>query len=86
MLAGAKITEEARAAADSLIAEMAVDDDISEIDRQEVAAELQLLAIEIAARDARYYQEDDPTVTDAEYDGANRNKQLLETAFPHLVA
>ena len=56
--------------------------DISKLTEPEVAAELQLLAIEIAAHDARYYQEDDPTVTDAEYDALRRRNQLLETAFP----
>ncbi len=59
--------------------------DISKLTEPEVAAELQLLAIEIAAHDARYYQEDDPTVTDAEYDALRRRNQVLETAFPHLI-
>ncbi len=59
--------------------------DISKLTEAEVAAELQLLAVEIAAHDARYYQEDDPAVTDAEYDALRRRNQVLETAFPHLV-
>ncbi|HCH57549.1 MAG TPA: DNA ligase (NAD(+)) LigA, partial [Rhodospirillaceae bacterium] len=59
--------------------------DISKLTEPEVAAELQLLAIEIAAHDTRYYQEDAPTVTDAEYDALRRRNQVLETAFPHLV-
>ena len=52
--------------------------DISKLTESEVAAELQLLATEIAAHDARYYQEDDPTVTDAEYDALRCRVSLLK--------
>ncbi|MGB0630298.1 MAG: NAD-dependent DNA ligase LigA [Alphaproteobacteria bacterium] len=59
--------------------------DISKMTEAEVAAELEALAAEIAAHDARYYQDDAPTVSDAEYDALRRRNQVLETAFPHLV-
>ena len=59
--------------------------DISRMTENEVAAELEQLAAEIASHDARYYQDDAPTVTDAEYDALRRRNQVLETAFPHLV-
>ena len=59
--------------------------DISKMTEADVTAELEALAAEIAAHDARYYQDDAPTVTDAEYDALRRRNQLLETAFPHLV-
>jgi len=59
--------------------------DISKMTEAEVAAELETLAAVIAAHDASYYQNDAPTVTDAEYDALRRRNQVLETAFPHLV-
>ena len=59
--------------------------DISRMTEDEVAGELEQLAAKIASHDARYYQDDAPTVTDAEYDALRRRNQVLETAFPHLV-
>ena len=59
--------------------------DLSRMTEDEVRAELEKLAAEIAAHDVRYYQDDAPTVTDAEYDALRRRNQMLETAFPHLV-
>ena len=43
------------------------------------------LGDEIAAHDRRYYQEDAPTVSDAEYDRLRLRYQGLETAFPELA-
>jgi len=43
------------------------------------------LGAEIAAHDARYYQDDAPTISDAEYDALRRRYQALEAAFPDLV-
>lgn len=43
------------------------------------------LGDEIAAHDRRYYQEDAPTVSDAEYDQLRLRYQRLEAAFPELV-
>ena len=48
-------------------------------------AELKRLAIEIAAHDKRYYQQDSPTVTDAEYDAVRRRNAAIEARFPGLV-
>ena len=59
--------------------------DISTMTEVEVSAELRKLAAEIAAHDARYYQEDAPTISDAEYDSLRHRNQVLEIAFPHLV-
>jgi DNA ligase (NAD+) len=48
-------------------------------------AELIRLAAEIAAHDARYYQHDAPTVSDADYDAMRRRNEAIETRFPDLV-
>ena len=52
---------------------------------EEAAAELERLKAEIAAHDRRYYQDDAPTVSDAEYDALRRANEALEAAFPALV-
>ncbi len=48
-------------------------------------AELTRLAAEIGGHDKRYYQEDAPTVSDAEYDVLRRRNEAIEARFPHLV-
>ncbi|OYY25664.1 MAG: hypothetical protein B7Y65_02660, partial [Azorhizobium sp. 35-67-15] len=50
----------------------------------DAAAEHARLAEEIAAHDARYYQEDAPSVTDAEYDALRRRYEAIEARFPDL--
>ena len=47
--------------------------------------ELTRLADEIAAHDIRYFQEDQPSVSDAEYDALKRRNSEIEARFPHLV-
>lgn len=53
--------------------------------RAEVLAELKLLAAEIAAHDRRYYQQDAPTISDADYDELRRRNAALEAQFPDLI-
>src|SRR6478672_11089623 len=48
-------------------------------------AELKRLASELTAHDKRYYQQDAPTVTDAEYDALRRRNAAIEARFPELV-
>ena len=48
-------------------------------------AEHARLGAEIAEHDKRYFQEDAPTVSDAEYDALRRRYQALEAAFPELA-
>src|SRR5262249_57361393 len=48
-------------------------------------SELRRLAAEIAAHDRRYYQEDAPTVSDAQYDALRRRNDAIEGRFPDLV-
>ncbi len=42
------------------------------------------LGEEIAAHDARYYQDDAPTISDADYDALRRRYEVLEAEFPEL--
>jgi DNA ligase (NAD+) len=49
-----------------------------------IRAEYAALAEEIAGHDRRYYQDDAPTVSDAEYDALRQRYQALEAAYPAL--
>lgn len=51
----------------------------------EARAEHERLAEEIAAHDRRYYQEDAPSISDADYDALRRRYEALEKAFPELA-
>ena len=57
---------------------------VDALSEAEAADELGRLADEIAAHDRRYYQEDDPTVSDAEYDALRLRNAAIEERFPHL--
>jgi DNA ligase (NAD+) len=48
-------------------------------------AELRRLTAEIAAHDKRYYQEDAPTVSDADYDALRQRNAAIEMRYPGLV-
>lgn len=50
----------------------------------EAKRELARLAIEIKLADAAYYKEDDPHLSDAEYDALRQRNSDVEAAFPHL--
>jgi DNA ligase (NAD+) len=56
-----------------------------ELTPAQARAELKRLAAEIAAHDKRYYQQDAPTVTDAEYDALRQRNMAIETRFPDLI-
>src|SRR4029077_5295553 len=55
------------------------------LDEKQAKAELKRLAAEIAAHDKRYYQEDAPTVSDAEYGALGQRNAAIEVRFPDLV-
>jgi DNA ligase (NAD+) len=61
-------------------AEPAVDD----LTGKQAKAEHARLAAEIAAHDRRYYQDDAPTVSDADYDELRRRYNAIEARFPQL--
>src|SRR5215203_6093047 len=51
---------------------------------EEARAEHEALGAEIAEHDRRYYEEDAPSVSDAEYDALRKRYEALEEAFPEL--
>jgi DNA ligase (NAD+) len=55
--------------------------DLSHIEAEE---ELASLAGEIGAHDVRYYTEDKPSISDAEYDALRRRNLAIEERFPEL--
>ncbi len=44
------------------------------------------LSMEIRAADEQYYNEDNPSLSDADYDALRKQLIALETEFPHLIA
>ena len=58
---------------------------VDKLTRAGAARELERLAEEIAHHDRRYYQQDAPEISDADYDRLRRRNQALEERFPDLV-
>lgn len=58
---------------------------VDDLTIDEAATELARLAEEIAAHDRRYYQDDAPTVSDAEYDTLRLRNAAIEARFPELI-
>jgi DNA ligase (NAD+) len=59
---------------------------VSDLTLDQARAEHEALALEIAAHDRRYYEEDAPTVSDAEYDRLRQRYEALEEGFPELAS
>ena len=57
---------------------------VEDLTEKQAKAEHARLQAEIAAHDRRYYQDDAPTVTDAEYDALRRRYNAIEARFPDL--
>jgi DNA ligase (NAD+) len=57
----------------------------ADLTEAEALDELTALADEIAAHDIRYHQQDDPTISDADYDALKRRNGEIEARFPHLM-
>jgi DNA ligase (NAD+) len=58
---------------------------VEALTEKQAKAEHARLAEEIAGHDRRYYQEDAPTVSDAEYDELRRRYAAIEARFPQLA-
>jgi DNA ligase (NAD+) len=59
--------------------------DVDSLTQAQAEAELQRLASEITEHDRRYYQDDAPIVSDAEYDALRQRNEQIEARFPDLV-
>jgi DNA ligase (NAD+) len=57
----------------------------ADLTEAQAKAELARLAAEIAAHDKRYYQQDQPSVSDAAYDALRERNAAIEKRFPDLV-
>jgi DNA ligase (NAD+) len=58
---------------------------VEELDEADAAAELARLAIELGEHDRRYFQDDAPLVSDADYDALKRRNGAIEARFPALI-
>ena len=58
---------------------------VSELSEAQAKSELERLATDIAAHDRRYYQQDAPNISDAEYDALRARNEAIEARFPDLV-
>ena len=58
---------------------------VDELTPPDAAVELEILAVEIAAADAAYYQEDAPGLSDVAYDDLRQRNEAIETLFPKLI-
>jgi DNA ligase (NAD+) len=58
---------------------------VDALDDGQAKAELKRLASEIALHDKRYYQDDAPAVSDAEYDALRQRNAAIEARYPALV-
>jgi len=58
---------------------------VERLTREQARRELAQLAGEIAEHDRRYYQEDEPTISDAKYDALRSRNAAIEARFPDLV-
>ena len=78
---GGELTMAKRASAKSAgVADIGVD----KLTAKQAKAEHARLEAEIAAHDKRYYQQDAPTVSDADYDALRQRYAAIEARFPEL--
>ena len=59
--------------------------DVADLTKAQAKVEHKRLALELEGHDRRYYQEDAPSVSDAEYDALRRRFNAIEKRFPEFV-
>src|ERR687893_216572 len=59
---------------------------VDHLNPEQARVEHEALGAEIAEHDRRYYEEDAPTVSDAEYDRLRQRYEALEAQFPELAS
>ena len=59
--------------------------DVTKLTKAQAKVELKRLALELEGHDRRYYQDDAPSVTDAEYDALRQRYNAIEKRFPEFV-
>src|ERR1700675_4579148 len=60
--------------------------DVADLTKAQAKVELTRLTLELEGHDKRYYQDDAPSVTDAEYDGLRNRFNAIEARFPEFVS
>src|SRR6201992_3168102 len=60
--------------------------DVAKLTKAQARVELMRLALELEGHDKRYYQDDAPSVTDAEYDELRKRFNAIESRFPEFVS
>src|ERR1700754_4667087 len=60
--------------------------DVEKLTKAQAKVEHTRLALELEAHDRRYYQEDAPSVSDAEYDALRQRFNAIERRFPEFVS
>ena len=58
---------------------------VEQLTEADAAEELARLAAEIVHHDALYYRQDEPEISDAEYDRLRTRNAAIEARFPHLI-
>src|SRR3954471_23961988 len=67
-------------------AKTAASPDVDKLTKAKAKVELMRLALEIEGHDKRYYQNDAPKISDADYDALRRRVEAIEAKFPDLVS
>src|SRR6201995_1012402 len=60
--------------------------DVADLTKAQAKVEHMRLALELEGHDKRYYQDDAPSVTDAQYDALRQRFNAIEKKFPEFVS
>src|ERR1700751_4621749 len=60
--------------------------DVADLTKAQARIEHKRLTLELEGHDRRYYQDDAPNVSDAEYDALRQRFNAIEKRFPDLVS